>query len=85
MEMKREPVREFRRGHVLARIWLNPDQSLYGRYSVWIVRLKYRDEYVRATGAFNHDDLMDVRKVAFWAHLWIWWKGGSIPRRWKRK
>jgi len=85
MEMKRTPVREIRRGQVLARIWLNPDFGPGRKYSVTLVRLRYQNELVQATGSFNHDDLMNVRKVAYWAHFWIWWKGGATPRRRKRK
>ena len=85
MEMKRKPVREIRRGQVLARIWLNPDFGPGRKYSVTIVRLRYQDAFVRDTESFNHDDLVNVRQVAFWAHFWIWWCGGNFSCWWSRR
>ena len=89
--IERTPVREFKRGHVVARIWFNPTTGKLGRYTMTMSRLVYRDENVQATGSFDYNDLGNVRKVAGLARLYMWWKGAETSfrprpkRRWRRR
>ncbi len=81
MELKRKPVREIRYGDVIANVWANRMVGRGDWYSVTFSRRYWKDRQWHYTSSLRYGDLMNARRAARGAHLWIWWNDPRSVRR----
>lgn len=81
MDFDRKPVREIRRGDVVATVWANRMIGRRDWYSVTFSRRYRKDRQWHFTSSLRYRDLMNLRRAARWAHIWIAWHGPWSARK----
>lgn len=81
MNLDRKPVCEIRRGDVIANVWANRMIGRHEWYSVTFSRRYKKDGRWNFTTSLRYRDLMNARRAARGAHIWIWWHGPGSARK----
>lgn len=67
-----KPVHTLKIGSLHASIWLNTSQQGGNTFYTTTIERRYReDNDYKSTGSYNHDDLLNVAKLAKRAEEWI--------------
>ncbi|HQX50311.1 MAG TPA: hypothetical protein PLR25_10405 [Planctomycetaceae bacterium] len=80
MKLDRKLVREIRCGDVIGTVWVNHMRGRQNWYSVSFSRRYWKDRAWHFTTSLRYGDLMNAKRVARWAHIWIWWHGPRSAR-----